>query len=182
MLGNKAAATVALLEFFVVMLAECFQPEIGQIMIGYWSQAYLTARIEGFSRTGFVVRVPRFFDEFGPYDRPFTCGTDKVMQVPFLIYRSEVTALDGLIAAGASGGILVEVAMLMIGASLMWDEGCTLQILIADFADEMFGVPNFSHGLNISALDPFAAATALEHLFGNFALLLVGACRYRPGL
>ena len=178
MFGNKATTTVALLEFFVVMLAECFLPEIGQIIIGYWSQAYLTAWIEGFSGTGFVVRVPRFFDEFRPYDRLFTCGTDEVMQVPFLTYRSEVTALDGLIAAGASGGILVEVAMLMIGASLMWDEGCTLQILIAYFADEMFGVPNFSHGLNISALDPFAAAAALEHLFGNFALLLVGACRY----
>ncbi len=69
--------------------------------------------------------------------------------------------------------------MLMIGTPLMWDEGCTLQILIADFADEMFGVPDFAHGFNISALDPFAAAAALERLFGNFVLLLSGACRCR---
>ena len=99
------------------------------------------------------------------------------MCVPLLIHRSEVTALDGLVAASASGCILVEIAMLMIGASLMRDEGCSLQILIADFADKMFGVPDFAHGLNISALDPFTAAAALKHLFGNFVLLLSGTCR-----
>ena len=176
-LGNKTATTVALLELFAVMLTECFLPKIGQIMFGYWSKAYLTAWIEGFGGTGFVVRMPRVFDEFRPYYRLFTCGADKVMWVPLLIYRSEVTALDGLVAAGASGCILVEVAMLMIGASLMRDEGCSLQILIADFADKMIGVPDFAHGLNISALDPFTAAAALEHLFGNFVLLLSGTCR-----
>jgi len=83
MLRNKAAATVALLEFLVVMLAEFFLPEIGQIVIAYRSQAYLALGIEGFSGTGFVVRVPLFFDEFGPNDRALTCGTDKVMKVPF---------------------------------------------------------------------------------------------------
>ena len=179
MLGNKAAATVALLEFFVVMLAECFQPEIGQIMIGYWGQAYLTARIEGFGGTGFVVGVSCFFDEFGPHDRALTCGADKVMWVPFFTYRSEVTALDGLIAAGASGCILVEVAMLMIGMPLMRDEGFALQVLIADFADEMFGVPDFAHGLKISALDPFAAAGALKRVFRDFVHLFGSACRCR---
>ena len=72
-----------MLQFLAVIVAEGFLPEIGQIVIGYWSQAYLTARIEGFGGARFVVRLPGFFDESGPDDRALTRGTDKMMGVPF---------------------------------------------------------------------------------------------------
>ena len=61
----------------------------------------------------------------------------------------------------------------------MWDKGCALQILSADTADEVFGVPDFAHGLQIAALHPFAAAGALEGFFWEVVPLLGGVCRYR---
>ena len=65
--------------------------------------------------------------------------------------------------------------MLVIGTSLMLDKGFTLQIQFTDFTDEVFGMPDFAHGLQIAALDPFAAAGALECFGGDFVLLLSGA-------